>query len=72
MNERLEESKENRQGQVANVMKYFSSAMGVLYMVLSVVLYFYPFIENIEAWAKIALSVLLFVYGAFRLYRAWR
>jgi hypothetical protein len=70
MNEKLEEYREKNQEKVTSIFKYFSSIMGVFYMVLAVVFFYFPLIENMDTWAKISISVMLFVYGAFRLWRA--
>lgn len=72
MNEQLEELREKRQEKVSSVFKYFSSIMGVFYMVLAIVFYYFPLMENMDTWAKMGISILLFVYGAFRLWRALR
>ncbi len=70
MNEKLEEYREKNQEKVTSIIKYFSSIMGVFSMVLAVVFFYFPLIENMDTWAKVGISVMLFVYGAFRLWRA--
>jgi hypothetical protein len=73
MNEQLEEIREQRESKVGSIFKYFSAIMGFFYMVFGVVFYFFPFIEKMDSWAKLGVSAVLFLYGAFRLKRAlWK
>ena len=73
MNEKLEEIREKRDSKVGSIFKYFSAIMGFFYMLFGLVFYFFPFVEKIDFWAKIGVSAVLFLYGAFRLKRAlWK
>jgi hypothetical protein len=73
MNEKLDEIREKRETKVGSIFKYFSAIMGFFYMLFGVVFYFFPFIEKMDEWAKLGVSVVLFLYGAFRLKRAlWK
>jgi hypothetical protein len=71
MNQNLEDIRDERKEKVAGIFKYFSLIMGVFYMIMGVIFYLFPFLENIESWAKISISLVLFLYGFFRLWRAW-
>ncbi|OYU95241.1 MAG: hypothetical protein CFE21_13140 [Bacteroidetes bacterium B1(2017)] len=70
MNDQIEEIREERQDKVSKIFNYFSAIMGVFYMVMGVVFYFFPFTESFDTWAKISISVVLVLYGGFRLKRA--
>ncbi len=70
MSEELDEIREQRDNKVRGIFNYFSAIMGFFYMVMGAVFYFFPFIPNMDLWAKIALSALLFLYGIFRIKRA--
>ncbi|MDZ4668076.1 MAG: hypothetical protein SGJ00_09340 [bacterium] len=73
MNDQTEEIREKRESKVSGVLKYFNAIMGVFYVVFSIVFYLNPFIEGIDAWAKIAISLVLMAYGLFRVWRSlWR
>jgi uncharacterized membrane protein HdeD (DUF308 family) len=65
-------SEEVRQNKVKGFMKYFHISMGILYMILGIVFYFYPFLENAQQWVTIGISLLLISYGFIRLWRATR
>lgn len=68
MNKNLEEYREKRQQRVGGILKYFNTLMGAFYIVMAFVVYFYPFIDNMDNWAKTGISLLLLVYGSFRLW----
>ncbi len=68
----INNSEESKQERVNGIMKYFHVAMGILYMILGVVFYFYPFIEGAEKWVTIGISLLLIIYGLIRLWRVTR
>ena len=70
MNDQLEEIREKREGNLTGVLKYFNTIMGVFYVVFSFVFYFNPFIEGIDEWAKVTVSLMLLAYGLFRVKRA--
>jgi len=68
----INNSEESKQERVNGIMKYFHVVMGILYMILGVVFYFYPFIEGAEKWVTIGISLLLITYGLIRLWRVTR
>ncbi|MBC7382419.1 MAG: hypothetical protein H7296_05410 [Bacteroidia bacterium] len=70
MNEQLEEIREQRKNKVAGVFKYFSLIMGAFYILMGIIFYFSPFIEQISTGMKLIICLMLIVYGVFRLYRA--
>jgi len=70
MSEEINNIREERDKKVKGIFNYLSAIMGFFYVVMGVVLYFFPFIPTIELWAKIALSALLLLYGIFRIKRA--
>lgn len=72
MNNETENLEEARQNKVNGLLKYFHISMGILYMVLGIVFYFYPFIEGAEQWVTIGISLLLISYGFIRLWRVTR
>ncbi len=70
MNQELENIREERTDKVAGIFKYFSLVMGVFYMAMGIIFYFFPLLENMDQWVKIGVSSLLFLYGIFRFWRA--
>ena len=66
------ETQEKTRGQSVG-MFVFECVMAVLYLLLGIVFLFTPLFDGaIAGWVKIALGVLLSVYGVFRVYRAVR
>jgi uncharacterized membrane protein HdeD (DUF308 family) len=72
MNNETKDSEDLRQNKVNGFMKYFHIAMGILYIILGVVFYFYPFMEGVDKWVTIGISLLLIAYGFIRLWRVTR
>ena len=72
MNNETNSSEDLRHNKINGIMKYFHIAMGILYMILGVVFYFYPFIEGADKWVTIGISLLLIAYGFIRLWRVTR
>ncbi|MDP1728092.1 MAG: hypothetical protein Q8M15_15000 [Bacteroidota bacterium] len=72
MNPQLEEIREKRQHKVAGIFKYFSTVMGVFYIVMGFIFFFFPFLENIDIFTKTFISIMLVAYGSFRLYRVFK
>jgi hypothetical protein len=70
MSQELDEIREDRNDKVAGIFKYFSLVMGVFYMAMGIIFYYFPLLENMDSWAKIGVSSLLFLYGIFRFWRA--
>ncbi len=69
MNEEVNNIREQREKTVGNMLRYFSSIMAVMYMVIGVLFYFYPVLQNIGETGKLFICIGLFTYGVIRLIR---
>jgi hypothetical protein len=61
-----------KEGKKMSPKTIFGIFMILFYLCVSILMVFTPIFENINIIFRIIMGVLLFVYGVFRAYRAWK
>jgi hypothetical protein len=63
---------QEREDKVAMMLKYFGVIMAIFYFTMGVGVLILPFFSTIPAYTRYIFAAMLFIYGAFRLYRIFK
>jgi hypothetical protein len=65
----LDNTPQDRESKVAMMLKYFGIIMAIFYFTMGAAVLILPFFESIDTTTRYIFAAMLFIYGAFRLYR---
>ncbi|MES2558945.1 MAG: hypothetical protein V4590_04355 [Bacteroidota bacterium] len=65
----MDKTPQDRESKVAMILKYFGVIMAIFYFTMAVAIVIMPMFASIDTTIRYIFAAMLFLYGAFRLYR---
>lgn len=69
---KLEKIRAERDSKIARLLRSFGVIMAIFYFVMGLSFIVMPLFDNIPAINRYGISILLMIYGSFRLYRFFK
>ncbi|MES2779460.1 MAG: hypothetical protein V4651_06130 [Bacteroidota bacterium] len=65
----MDKTPQDRESKVAMILKYFGVIMAIFYFMMAIAVAVLPLFADIDTSIRYIFAAMLFLYGAFRLYR---